>query len=194
MSSTSPPVPAADTQALSALLGYLGPDPDTAGRAFEDLRRGLVRFFDWRGVHVPEECADICLDRLAKRILEGEQVVSVPAFTFALARLVLLEYGRRPDTRTVSLDDAPESVLAVAASRSSPWLDCLEAELAALPAAGRELILRYYTRERRAKIDDRAALARELGITVAALRNRAQRLRDRLERAVSACVATSQST
>ena len=194
MPATPAPSTTPEHAALKRLLQYLDPDAEEAGRKFEELRRGLVRFFDWRGVHVPEECADICLDRLAKRILDGEQVVSVPAFTFGIARLVLLEHGRRKDVRTLSLDDAPDTALAVDPPRSAPWIDCMEAGLATLPGDARALIVRYYTGERREKIDDRAALARELGITVPALRNRAQRLRDRLERVVSECVAKKSST
>ena len=49
----------------------------------------------------------------------------------------------------------------------------IERCLAALPESSRELIERYYTGER-------AALARELGISLNTLRNRALRIREKL--------------
>jgi DNA-directed RNA polymerase specialized sigma24 family protein len=65
--------------------------------------------------------------------------------------------------------------------------DCFDACLDSLPADSRDLILRYYVDERRAKIDGRVELAKTLGITSAALRSRAQRIRDRLEKCVGRC-------
>ena len=57
----------------------------------------------------------------------------------------------------------------------------------ALPAESRTLILEYYQDQRRLKIDRRIRLAAELGLTAQALRSRAQRVRDRLERCVRGC-------
>jgi DNA-directed RNA polymerase specialized sigma24 family protein len=66
---------------------------------------------------------------------------------------------------------------------SRAWC-CFERCLAELPADGRALILEYYAAEGRLKIDGRKRLAAALGLSDTALRNRAQRLRDRLERCV----------
>lgn len=170
------------------LLALLDRDRDEAGRQFEALRRRLVRFFDWRGAFAPDECADVTLDRLAAKLDAGVAVASINAYTFAIARLVLLEQSRRPDQRAVSLADAPEQALAAPPPTPTTWSDCLDRSLDALTGDERRLILRYYAHTKRDKIDDRAALAAELGITVSALRNRAQRLRDRLERRVADCV------
>ena len=55
--------PSADDRSTSAngftrLLERLHADPEQAGHEYERLRRALVKFFDWRGVPVPDECAD----------------------------------------------------------------------------------------------------------------------------------------
>ena len=52
-------------------------------------------------------------------------------------------------------------------------MDAMEQCLAALPKDRRELIERYY-------VEDRAALAGALGISLNALRNRAMRIREEL--------------
>ena len=68
--------------------------------------------------------------------------------------------------------------------------ECLERCLAALPADARTLILEYYQDQRRQKIDRRVRLAAQLGLSANALRSRAQRVRDRLERCVRTCAAS----
>ena len=182
------------TSGFDRLLSVLDADRDEAGKKFEALRRRLERFFDWRGAIAPDECADHTLDRLAAKIGEGVQVESMEAYTFAIARLVFLEQARRPDARAVSLADAPEEALSAPPVVSTAWNDCLDRCLQALSAEQQRLILRYYAHAKRDKIVDRAALAAELGITVTALRNRAQRLRDRLAIAVSDCVRQRETT
>jgi len=186
--------PSVADAAFDRLLTALDANREEAGKKFEALRRRLERFFDWRGAHAPEECADLTLDRLATKIAEGVVVESIDAYTFAIARLVFLEQSRRPEARAVSIADAPEDALASPVAEPSPWGDCLEQCLQALPADQQRLILRYYAHAKRDKIADHAAMARELGISVTALRNRAQRLRDKLSAAVAACVHRRDTT
>lgn len=180
--------------AFDRLLSRLDHDRETAGQKFEDLRRRLVRFFDWRGADAPDACADITLDRLAQKIDDGVEIASLTAYTFAIARLVHLEQARRPDRRAMSLADAPEDALVAPSPRTTPWHDCLDHALHGLTDDQRRLILRYYAHDKGDKVRDHAALATELGITVSALRNRAQRVRDRLERAVADCVRAKETT
>ena len=68
--------------------------------------------------------------------------------------------------------------------------ECLDRCLGELPADGRLLILQYYGAEGRARIDTRKRLAEALGVSESALRNRAQRLRDTLERCITHCLAS----
>ena len=53
-----------------------------------------------------------------------------------------------------------------------------------IPVRNRELIVEYYRKEGRQKIDHRVAMAERLGIPLNALRSRAQRVRDKLERCI----------
>ena len=176
---------------LAGLLARLDPDPERAAAAYEELRRTLVKFFDWRGAWVPEEGADETLDRLARKLAAGEQLVDVRSFAHGIARRVLLEQARRPEARIARADEAELDGLAAldAPADEGSIPACLERCLAELPAESRELILQYYADEGRAKIENRRRLAEGLRLSDNALRSRAQRVRDRPERCIAQCLA-----
>ena len=174
--------------AFAGLLRRLGPDADSAGLAYEALRRALVGFFTWRGAATPEECADETLDRLAARLAEGVEVQDVPRFARGIARLVLLEHWRRPDAQRVALDERPEPAAAAGGHGDQALHDCLDRCLSELPPDASKLILEYYVDEGRSRIERRREIARALAVSETALRNRAQRLRDRLERCITECL------
>ena len=181
--------------ALAGLLARLDPETDRAGEKYEALRTALVRFFDWRGAAFPDDCADQAIDRLARRIADAEPIADIRSYGLGIARLVWLEQSRAPSARTTSLEEAGVHDIPAnpVVSEELPVNECFDRCLAELPADGRALILRYYTHERHGQIDARAALARELDLTPNALRSRAQRLRDRLERCVRHCAADERS-
>jgi DNA-directed RNA polymerase specialized sigma24 family protein len=177
--------------ALANLLTRLGPDAERAGAAYEHLRRALVSFFAWRGAATPEECADETLDRLATRLDKGVAVEDLPRFARGIARLVLLEHWRRPEARGVRLEEVgSRGRIAAEAPNDEALRECLDRCLGELPDDGRRLILLYYGAEGRGRIDTRKRLAQALRVSESALRNRAQRLRDTLERCITHCLAS----
>jgi DNA-directed RNA polymerase specialized sigma24 family protein len=179
---------------LKALLARLAADPDSAGQAFESLRHALTRFFDWRGAVHADECADETLNRLAKKLEEGEAVVDVRSYALAIARFVWLEEARSPVIATRPLAEALAAVAVETPAEDLLLEDCIDRCLDAQEAGGRALILRYYAHERGRKIQHRAALAAELGISANALRSRVQRLRDRLESCVRRCAGLASAS
>jgi DNA-directed RNA polymerase specialized sigma24 family protein len=179
-------------EALSRLLAGLHHDRERAGEAYEALRRTLVKFFDWRGATHPDECADETLDRLARKLDEGATIDDPARFARGIARLVLLERWRRPEARAVRSDDALVARMPAPAphepAETEPRSACFERCLNELPEDGRELILAYYTHAGRVRIDARRRLADVMRLSENALRSRAQRIRDRLERCTGRCV------
>jgi DNA-directed RNA polymerase specialized sigma24 family protein len=174
------------------LLARLGPDADQVGSAYEHLRRALVGFFTWRGAATPEECADVTLDRLATRLDEGLAVADVPRFARGIARRVLLEHWRRPDAERVRMTEAVWGREATTVARDDDDLPgCLHRALLDLSPGERALILEYYAGEGRDRIETRKRMARALAVSESALRSRAQRLRDRLERSITRFRASS---
>ena len=65
---------------------------------------------------------------------------------------------------------------------------CLDECLGSLPPDGRALIVAYYRDDGRDRIQARQGSGRAAGVRLEALANRAQRLRDKLERCVTACL------
>jgi DNA-directed RNA polymerase specialized sigma24 family protein len=189
MPSENEPARGLNGAAFTSLLARLGPDADRAGTAYEDLRRALVSFFRWRGASTPEECADDALDRLAARIHDGVAVDDVPRFARGIARLVLLEHWRGPHAQQALAEDPPAQTSLLDPDEEALH-QCLDLCLDELDAQGRALILGYYAAEGRKRIDSRKEMAASLGLSESALRNRAQRLRDRLERCLTSCLAS----
>jgi DNA-directed RNA polymerase specialized sigma24 family protein len=169
---------------LARLLARLDPDRERAAREYERLHRILVRFFDWRGIPAPEDCADEAIDRLAARLEADPSIADVRAFALGVARMLALELRRRPvltpiDRTTDVAVDAP-----VPSAADARLHDCFERCLDELPGDARSLLLSYYEGQLRGKIANRRRLADSLGLSESALRNRIQRLRNRVE----ACV------
>src|SRR5580765_538626 len=98
--------------AFSKLLLRLDANQERAGHAYEDLRRKLIRFFQWRSAPFPEEHADEVLNRLAKKISEGVEVKNVGSYCHEIARLVLLEAFKTVHDRHASLDEMSPEVIA----------------------------------------------------------------------------------
>lgn len=181
-------------QAFARLLGVLDGDRDRAGERYEDLRRTLVRFFEWRGAPCPEEQADHTLDRVAGKLADGVEITNIGGYSYVVARLVFLETLKGPARRRVAID--PDAVAAPTqamddADDKERRLVCLDRCLDGLSADSRELIVEYYREDRRPRIEVRRAMAERLGLRNEALTNRAQRVRDKLERCVVTCLGTS---
>jgi DNA-directed RNA polymerase specialized sigma24 family protein len=178
---------------FSRLLARLGADSEEAAAQYERLRAALEKFFDWHGAWPPEECADETLDRLVRKLESEIEIVDVRRYALGIARLVLLEWQRRP--ATLSSAGRPETAQSTASVsmdyEDEPLHACFDRCLAALPADSRTLVLEYYAAERRAKIDNRRRLAQAVGVSESALRNRVQRVRDRLERCVHRCTSAA---
>ena len=184
--------------AFAGLLQVLDGDSERAGEKYEDLRRTLLRFFQWRGASFAEERVDETLNRLARKIEEGVPLAAyahVARYAQRIAQNVLLESFKSREQRQRSYDElsrepavAPEIERNQQAAEKEHYLHCLETSLQRLPAEQSQMIREYYRDDHRDLIVRRRALAERLGLRREALANRAQRLRDKLAEAVERCV------
>jgi DNA-directed RNA polymerase specialized sigma24 family protein len=178
-------------EAFAKLLAELDPDPEAAGGKYEELRRQLIKFFEWRGALFQDELADETLNRLARKIAEGEVIEkSVIAFSLGIARFVLLEASKSPDNKRIEMKslDKIAAPLERRAEDDDLWVICLKECLGRVSVENRELVIEYYQDEGRARIEDRKMLAARLGISLNALFSRAKRARNKLEECVDRCV------
>jgi DNA-directed RNA polymerase specialized sigma24 family protein len=169
------------------LLLLLDADRDRAGEQYELLRRKLVKFFECRRSPTAEDDADETITRVARKIEEGEAINQVAAYSYGVARLVLLESNRQHRRQMTLVEPVP----AVHADRDSTEaearLACLERCLDGLPAATRDLLVSYYEGSKSGRIRQRHRLADAHGMPINALRIRVHRLRAKLEDCVKRC-------
>ncbi|HZS05333.1 MAG TPA: sigma-70 family RNA polymerase sigma factor [Blastocatellia bacterium] len=177
---------------LDRLLARLDPDRERAGEVYENLRRVLISFFEWRGCVFPEDQADETLNRVARKIEEGEQIQDFRGYCYGVARRLWLEVAQEQG-KELKRRVAPEELsVASAPVEENPEkearLACFERCLHRLPAESRALIVQYYQSEKRGKIDNRAGMAKQLGVSLNSLRVRAYRIRAQLDECISRCL------
>ncbi len=184
-------------EALDALLGSLDPNPDLAGEKYLLIRRNLVRFFEGRRCQFAEDHADEAINRVAKRLAEGEEIRDFNGYSYGVARLLLLEILKDRAREERALKELPALRLVhgdpADDDREQDRLECLTRCLEGLPAEGRKLIVRYYQGDKQARIENRKKLGAEMRIPNQALRSRAVRLREKLEGCLSTCMVKKSS-
>jgi DNA-directed RNA polymerase specialized sigma24 family protein len=170
-------------ESFDALLAWLDPAREEAGRKYEEIRLRLIKVFTCRGCFEPEDLADETINRVSKKLREIETDYSGdPArYFYGVANKVHLESLRRkpipiPPVRSEESDDIEKEY------------ECLERCIQRLTPNNRALVLQYYQEEKRAKIDHRKDLAEQLGIALNALRIRAHRIRASLQECVQNCL------
>jgi RNA polymerase sigma factor (sigma-70 family) len=175
-------------EAFQKLLAALDPDENRAAEQYEALRQRLVRFFEWRGIEYAEDQADETLNRVARKLDEGEEIKNVGGYAGGVARLVLLEALKEQEKRKAAYDELPTSELPDEVDHEDEIrLKCFETCLQELPADARKLILDYYDDDQGSKIERRKRMAEGLGLPMNALRNRALRIRNKLEGCITDC-------
>jgi len=187
--------------AFTGLLAYFDDDTERAAEEYEIIRAELIRLFRYRGCSSPHELADEAINRVARKIEEGEMIrrQELSSYFYGVARNVLREYLRNPGSSATAIDELPPSdhpsedpeemmELRDARRRSELQSLCLEKCLEKLPPETRKLIVSYYEGEEGAKMENRRRLAEQMDISVNSLRIRLHRLRDKLEKCVSNCM------
>jgi len=190
------PVRSLTQQSFDGLLALLGPDRDVAADRYLEIRRNLVRLFEWRGCSTPEEYADETINRCARKIGDGEVIRDLATYCIGIARMLLLEMGRDPARQTRPLDEAPEPHVVPHEPEGDRdrCVECLRLCLGQLQPDHRTLILNYYQGEKGDKIKNRDRLTRTLGISPGTLRMRALRVRASLQLCAENCVQNEGAT
>lgn len=173
------------------LIALGGGDRESGSEKYLEIRSNLTRFFEWRACSFPEDHADETINRIAKKVAEGEEILNPSGYAMGVARLLLLEILKSRQREQSALTELGQANEAYVDSDDDDGdrLECLRNCLQTLSPDNRELILQYYQGEKSEKIKNRKKLMDRLGIPVNTLRMRTLRLRDRLQGCVEQCMA-----
>jgi DNA-directed RNA polymerase specialized sigma24 family protein len=175
-------------EAFDQMLAWLDSDRERAGKRYEEIRCGLIKIFVCQGCSDPEGLADETIDRVIHKVPEiAPNYAGNPALYFSgVARYILLEYKNRIAQLRL-LPAAPPKQIGEDEDIEREY-ECLDLCIERLTPANRELIMEYYREEKRAMIENRKRLAESMGVTLNALRVRADRVRNSLEKCVANCL------
>jgi len=184
---------------FAGLLVKLGDEPLQAAARYEALRTRLIFYFRRRCLDFPEDLADEVLDRLARRLAEGAQIDSLPAFAMGIARFVAQEQVSRPFQLQVQEETFFDNIPAESRTESEEEKFAgMEYCLNSLPAADVDLLETYYLGDGGSLIRARKSIAERLKISPEAVRQRVffirRRLRECMERRTARVMPKPEST
>jgi len=179
-----------DTDPYTLFLSLLSPDRDVAENKFRDIRRRLARMLDFRGCACSYELADdaildfVCHLRNRDRPFVGDPLayLNTVAFNLYLAYLQK-QFLPLPD----DIAEWPQADEEDAVDKEQLH-QCLDRCLDKLSPNDRDLILKYYRRDKQAKIEFRKELAKELGISANALKIKVYHIRKTLGACIEECL------
>jgi DNA-directed RNA polymerase specialized sigma24 family protein len=170
-------------EAFNRFTSWLGSNEEEAGERYTMIHARLIKFFTCRGCECPEDLADETMNRVTIKAENfAETYKGVPErYFYGVGRKVFLEYTRSRKTLSPPpIPDTPE--------RKELELQCLEQCMQTLPRNSRQLISDYHREEKRAKINLRKELAKNLKIEFNALRIRIHRILRDLRMCVFDCI------
>lgn len=184
---------------FEGLLLRLDADRNRAGEKYEEIRWKLIKLFQWGSCLNAEDLVDETFNRVSERLAADKHgIQDVVAFAWGVAKRIRQE-ALRKDTKTIRFPDLPgaETFLVnrpVATDVQNQLtgnqirVKCFRKCIQHLSAEDRRLLLAYHSPKGR-RIEGRRRLAQENGITMLALRVRANRLRFKLEECIKKCLA-----
>ena len=180
-------------QDFDNLLGWLSPDADEAAVLYEKIRRGLIRYFSFRGCVDPESLTDETFNRVARKIsiVEFDDKLNKTNYFYSFASLVFREdYAKRK--KQFEKDNELSRVIKQRLKRleeeKTPEIECLETCLAKETPQMSELLLDYYSGVRGEKRQLRKKLAEEQDISLELLHSRVSRMRNVLRECLKNCL------
>ena len=174
-------------ESLEKFLNCLDEDWERAGEKYLTVRLSLIRFFEWRGCVFSEDHADETIDRVARRINQGEEIRNLRGYIVGVARFLLKEIIKQQEKHRTSLRHFSTATLTRSPVEDTR-LECIQCCLQYLSPENRQLIMGYYPENEHDRIKERSRLAQQLGVSRHTLRMKVQRLRTKLEECISNCM------
>jgi len=175
--------------AFDRFLAGLDADREQAGEKYEVLRLKLIKYFEWQGSPTAEDLADETVNRVTRKLFDGEPIRNLINYIFGTARYLAHEHRKELLHQDAALKELPNHIPFKTEKLDNIRIGCFEKCLSGLPEADRELIITYYSPEKREKIDEHRRLADKLSISLNSMRLRVHRIKQRLEKCTSECEA-----
>lgn len=182
---------------FEALLRLLDPDRNRAAEKYEDLRRRLIKFFQWNSCFPAEDLVDETLDRVTEKLPDAP-VLDVVGFAWGVAKHVRQEASKQSERivqmsalpggmELPSRDRGPERVLQEQ-MEDERRAECLRRCLRRFSRTDREVFLKYHNIPGE-HTEYRQRLAANFGLSIGALRVKINRLREKLENCLRQCMS-----
>src|SRR6476646_4870393 len=112
-------------EALDKLLACLDPNRESAGEKYEHIRVGLVKFFEWRGCSFSQDHADETINRVARKLDQGEELRDVYTYVYGVARMLILEIQKESAKRRPAFTHLATHAVAEDPVDLEPRAECL---------------------------------------------------------------------
>jgi RNA polymerase sigma factor (sigma-70 family) len=168
-----------DGEAFERLLAWLHPEREQAARLYRDLRRRMIRLFEYRHGPFPEDLADETLLRLARRVAVETDIKDPYKYCIGVAHNVYREVLRERAQRERALSPVNWPPPPPEPEEEDPRLERLRHCLDQLRPPDHRLIVDFYNGDDR--IRSRQGLAERHRISANALRIRVYRIRRQVE-------------
>ena len=172
------------SEKFAKFLAWLSADEAQAAIEYERLRFRLHNFFAQRQCRFPEELADETINRVIVRI-DQEFIDKRIPYCYGVAKIIWRETQRK-EKQMVEIEEAQLS--AAPTEEKEVMQDCLDKCLQQLPEADRRLLLTYFSQDKAAKIELHRQLADEQQMSLANLRMRVLRLKQKLKICLQICL------
>lgn len=176
---------------FDTLLQWFSPNREEAGLKYEEIRQGLIRFFNFKGCSEAESLADETINRVAKKLptLTTDNNYKHITYFYGFASKIYLESRKKSENRTTEFDPTMHSnLVAVVDNETEDRHQCLEKCLAKLSAEDGSLVIEYFSKDKSAKFEHRRNLAEKFNINIGNMHVRIYRLKDTLRNCVKKCL------
>lgn len=172
------------------LLDWFSQNREEAGRKYEEIRNGLIRFFYFKGCADAEDLADEAINRVALKlsVLDLSGNIKPINLFYGFASKIYLEYVSRIKKQEIEFDaDIHSSNKGTETENKNQ--KCLEKCLAELSDEDGDLIVEYYSAAKAEKIEHRKDLAEKLQMNISTIHVKVHRLRKILRECIEKCAA-----
>ncbi len=179
---------------FGTLLKWFSSDEKIAAEKYEEIRDGLIRYFHFKGCSDPINLTDETFNRVTNKInsLDLSKDVKKITIFYGFAYNIYREYLRDLERNEIEL--IPDIVFQEGSNEitelneENNLLECLENCLNELDENDKKIVIKYYNKEKKEKIELRKELAEQLELTANALHVKVHRLKASLKKCINKCL------